>query len=221
MSEKTVVLTFDDCCKSHLYFVLPILQKYGFNATFFISRPQNWLSDYPEAYLSGEEIARIHQAGFEIGNHSMNHHRMNELSDEVCRSEVRELNEFLTSYGIPEPVSFAYPGGPYAANAAAILPEFGLRCARTTEHSVWDLQKTDPMRVPSFSITEKSADDFKTAIDLAVDDPGYAASILYHGVPDIHHPWCNTPEEMFAGQMKFLADNGFKVVSMRDFLNRR
>ncbi len=220
MSERTVVLTFDDCCKSHLYFVVPILQQYGFNATFFISRPENWLTGFPEAYLTGEEIAEIHRLGFEIGNHSMNHCRMNELDDEECRNEVRELNEFLAAYGIPAPLSFAYPGGPYAANAAAILPEFGLRCARTTEHDIWDLRKSDPMRVPSFSITEKSADDFRTAVELAVDDPACAVSILYHGVPDIHHPWCNTPEEMFAAHMKFLADNNFNVVSMRDFLCR-
>ena len=30
---KTIVLTFDDACRSHLEIVVPILEKYGFGAT--------------------------------------------------------------------------------------------------------------------------------------------------------------------------------------------
>ena len=218
MAQKTVVLTFDDCCKSQLDFVIPILQKYGFNATFFICRPEKWLSEYPELYFTADDISKIHELGFEVGNHTMSHRGMMELSADECRKEVAELNEFLAACGIPAPVSFAYPGGPYAANAAKILPEFGLRCARTTEHTIWNLHQTDPMRVPCFSITENNEADFYTAVNLAVECDCCAPVILYHGVPDIHHPWCNTPEKMFADQMKFLSDNGFRVISMRQFI---
>ena len=217
MGKKNIVLTFDDACKSHLYFVLPILQKYGFGATFFISRPQSWLEKDPAAYLSGEEIAKIHQAGFEIGNHTLNHPGMGVLSDDECRREVQSLNEWLAGFGIFETVSFAYPGGPYAANAAKLLPEFGLRCARTTEHGVWDLRETDPMRVPCFAITDKDEANFSAALALACEDENIAPVILYHGVPDAAHPWCNTSEETFVRHMEFLAENSFKVMSMGDF----
>ncbi len=219
MAQKTVVLTFDDCCKSHLHFVVPLLQKYGFNATFFICRPEKWLSEQPEAYLTDEEIVKIAELGFEIGNHSMNHPGMRELSDEECRNELRSLNAYFEKIGIPAPVSFAYPGGPYAANAAKILPEFGLRWARTTEHKIWDLRQIDPMRLPCFSVTENNESDFYTAVNLAEESDCCAPVLLYHGVPDIHHPWCNTPEEMFAVHMKYLAENNFRVISMRQFAN--
>ena len=147
----------------------------------------------------------------------MNHPGMGSLSDDECRRELREINEWLAGFGIPEPVSFAYPGGPYAGNAAKILPEFGLRCARTTEHDVWDLHKTDPMRVPCFAITDKDEANFSAALALANEDEYCAPVILYHGVPDLAHPWCNTSEEVFAGHMKFLADNDFTVMGMGDF----
>ena len=35
--EKIVVLTFDDSAKSHFTVVRPILKRYGFGATFFIT----------------------------------------------------------------------------------------------------------------------------------------------------------------------------------------
>ena len=35
--EKLVVLTFDDSVKSHFTVVRPVLSKYGFGATFFVT----------------------------------------------------------------------------------------------------------------------------------------------------------------------------------------
>src|SRR6185369_14093258 len=68
--SKTVVLTFDDAVKSHLEIVAPLLKEYGFGATFFISHA--WMNDR-EYFMSWEEAAKLHQMGFEIGNHSWTH----------------------------------------------------------------------------------------------------------------------------------------------------
>ena len=35
--DKTVVHTFDDCCKSDVELVAPLLKKNGFGATFYIT----------------------------------------------------------------------------------------------------------------------------------------------------------------------------------------
>ena len=218
MPGKKVILTFDDACKSHLHTVVPILKHYGFGATFFISIPPRWYQEFPEEFLSGEEIAQIYRHGFEIGNHTMNHPGLQEKSDDQCREELSLLNNFLHQHGIPQPVSFAYPGGPYAANAAAILPEFGLRFARTTEHALWELDKTDPLRIPCFAITDKDADYFYRAMKLLENSgENSAAVILYHGVPDTAHPWCSTSFELFEKQMKFLRDGEYSVMSMAQF----
>lgn len=218
MADKTVVLTFDDACKSHLELVVPTLLKYGFGATFFISLPEHWLREFPDAFLSGEEIAEIWKNGFEIGNHTLTHAYLPEKDDEECRCELSKLNGFLAEYHIPEPVSFAYPGGPYAENAAKILPEFNLRYARTTEHAIWEKGKTDPLRLPCFAVCDKDAANFDRALELLGDGgKERAAVILYHGVPDDAHPWCNTSPELFEKQMKYLYDNGYSVVSMKEF----
>jgi len=41
--------------------------------------------------------------------------------------------------------------------------------------------------------------------------------LTYHRVPDIAHPWCNTPPEMFKRHMDILRNGGFRVLSMKDF----
>ena len=218
-TNKTIVLTFDDGCRSHLEFCAPLLKKYNFNATFFISRPQCWFDDCPAGYLSGREIAELHSLGFEIGSHTMNHPDMRIISDDECRSEIRLLNGFFKQYGIPEPVSFAYPGGPYAANAAKILPEFNLKYARTTEHGLWLHAETDNMRIPCFSISENNHDNFSKALNLLENSSDGAAVILYHGVPDRPHPGCNTEPETFREHMKLLYEKNFRVINMAEYGN--
>ena len=213
---KKIVLTFDDACKSHLEIAVPILKKYGFNATFFISLPQVWFDDCPQGFLSHDEIAELHKLGFELGNHTMNHHSLQLLSDDEMRRELSLMNDFLAKRGAAKPVSFAYPGGPYAANAAAIIPEFGLKYARTTEHALWD-KNTDLMRIPCFSICDKQEENFRKALDFPEQNENSGAVILYHGVPDIAHAHCSTKLELFEAHMKYLYDNKYQVVSMADF----
>src|SRR4051812_39072984 len=62
--DKLVVLTFDDASKSHYTVARPLLLKYGFGATFFITEGWDFASNKKD-YLSWEEIARLHKDGFE------------------------------------------------------------------------------------------------------------------------------------------------------------
>ena len=41
----TIVLTFDDLVASHATFVAPLLKKYGFGATFFITEGFDFAKD--------------------------------------------------------------------------------------------------------------------------------------------------------------------------------
>lgn len=216
MPRKTIVLTFDDACSSHLSLVVPLLKELGFGATFFISRPAMWSDNFPGAFLDGKEISEIYHAGFEIGNHTLNHLDLRSKNPDDSLLELEAIDDFLAEYGMPKTVSFAYPGGPYAANAVPVLQKYGLRYARTTEHGVWN-NATDPMRIPCYAVCDKDLHFFDEAINMAENNPEAAAVILYHGIPDDPHPWCSTTVDHFKSQMKYLKDNDFRVVSMADF----
>jgi peptidoglycan/xylan/chitin deacetylase (PgdA/CDA1 family) len=69
--EKPVLLTFDDGTKSHYTQVLPLLEKYGFKATFFIF--PNATRGSKKRWLSWDELAEIAGAGMDIGSHALSH----------------------------------------------------------------------------------------------------------------------------------------------------
>ena len=216
--SKIVTLTFDDAVVNQLTFVAPLLKEYGFGATFFICRSDVWVSEHPECYLEWADVRKLYDEGFEIGNHTMNHGNLTHESEEEGRQMVVELNERLISLGIPKPVSFAYPGGPYAENAARWLGEYGLLSARTTGKKIWT-KETDLMNVASYSVNAKEEANFQQALDdleAAEASEPCAVVLTYHGVPDIAHPWCNTPPEMFRRHMDILRSRQYPVVSMED-----
>ena len=68
--DKTVVLTFDDSCKSDVTFVAPLLKSYGFGATFFATEGFRRDEDWEKKYLTWADIQKIDDMGFEIGNHT-------------------------------------------------------------------------------------------------------------------------------------------------------
>src|ERR1700704_6685629 len=70
--DKLVVLTFDDAKASHYTVVRPLLKKYGFGATFFISEGFTFRTN-KEDYLTWDQIRELDRDGFEIGNHTRDH----------------------------------------------------------------------------------------------------------------------------------------------------
>src|SRR5258707_9969629 len=70
--DKLIVLTFDDSSKSHFTVASPLLKKHGFGATFFITEGFDFPTNKRD-YMTWEEIAKLHEEGFEIGNHTRDH----------------------------------------------------------------------------------------------------------------------------------------------------
>lgn len=64
--KVAVSLTFDDGLNSQLNFVVPLLNKFGFKATFYL----NPIGDYKNKLKPWKEVS---EQGHEIGNHSLTH----------------------------------------------------------------------------------------------------------------------------------------------------
>jgi hypothetical protein len=63
--DRLVVLTFDDAVRSHYTTVAPLLERYGFGATFFVTEfPQPPFSD-TTLYMTWAQIGDLHRRGFE------------------------------------------------------------------------------------------------------------------------------------------------------------
>jgi peptidoglycan-N-acetylglucosamine deacetylase len=223
--DKLVVLTFDDSKASHYTVVRPILQKYGFGATFFISEGFSFRTDKKD-YLTWEQIRELHRDGFEIGNHTGDHKGVSKANLAGLRGQIEAINAQCAAYGIPAPVSFAYPGNAIEPAAFPILEEFGFRFARrggAPEYPyeegngvAYEPGRDHPLLLPSAGDARPTwtLENFKRATSQARN--GRIAILQFHGAPDVEHPWVHTPRERFEEYMKYLHDEGFKAIAVRD-----
>ena len=127
--DKLVVLTFDDSKASHYTVVRPILKKYGFSATFFITEGFSFRTN-KEDYLTWEQIGELHRDGFEIGNHTRDHKGVSKATLAGLREQVEAINAQCAIHGVPAPVSFAYPGNAIEPGSLQIIEALGFRFAR-------------------------------------------------------------------------------------------
>ena len=223
--DKLVVLTFDDSAKSHYTVVRPLLKKYGFGATFFVTEGFDF-RDNKTDYMTWDEIAELHQDGFEIGNHTRDHLAITDKTIDQLAEHVAAINAQCKKYGIPPPVSFSYPGNATMPEALAILAQQGIQFARrggSPEYAyeggrgvAYEPGLDHPLLVPSAGDARPDWElaDFTRAVEQARN--GRIAVLQFHGTPDTAHAWVNTPRHEFEAYLKYLADHDFKVISMRD-----
>jgi peptidoglycan/xylan/chitin deacetylase (PgdA/CDA1 family) len=225
--DKTVVLTLDDAVKSQIEFVAPLLEQLGFKATFFIS--QEWMND-KEHFLSWDDVADLHRRGFEIGNHTWTH-AVFDKADQAPKlgGELQMVDDALARVGVPKPISFGWPGDNFGPEALEQLRLLGIRLARRGMQPevpygevqvgpLLDVTRNDPLLIPTTgdAYPDWSLEHFKEVVAGAKN--GKVAVLQFHGVPDIVHPWVNTPPEMFRKYMLYLKQNGYHVIALRDLV---
>ncbi len=220
--DKVVVLTFDDSVRSQYDVVRPILLKYGFGATFFITEGFDFNSD-KQNYMTWEQIKQLHTDGFEIGNHTRDHVGLNEQN---YVEQLDAINSQCERYGIPKPISLAYPGNQYSLEMFEKLSEYGIQFARRGGSPEFPYEKgkgvafepgfDHPLLIPSAGDARPNweMDDFLQAVHQAKG--GNIAVLQFHGVPDIAHDWVSTASDRFEQFMGYLAREQYTVISLRD-----
>jgi peptidoglycan/xylan/chitin deacetylase (PgdA/CDA1 family) len=223
--DRLVVLTFDDSVKSHFTVARPLLKRYGFGATFFITEGFHFATDKAH-YMTWEEIRALHDDGFEIGNHTRDHLSVTAKSVDKLGEQLRGIEQRCEHVGIPRPVSFAYPGNAIVPEALPVLRQHGIRFARrggapefpyeAGRGVAYEPGEDHPLLIPTAGDARPSwtLDDFKAAVGQARG--GRIAVLMFHGVPEGEHPWVNTPRERFEQYMRYLHDEGFRVIALRD-----
>ncbi len=223
--EKLVVLTFDDSAKTHFTVARPILKKYGFGATFFITEGFDFATNKAD-YMTWDEIAQMHRDGFEIGNHTRDHLGITDANVDKLAEQLAGINQQCEKHGMPRTVTFAWPGNAISTKAFAVLREHGIKFARRGGGPEYPYKEgrgfayepglDHPLLIPSAGDARPDwqLDDFIGAVQQATC--GRIAVLQFHGVPDTAHAWVNTPGEQFEAYMKYLAINGYKVIALRD-----
>ncbi|TWT94474.1 polysaccharide deacetylase family protein [Stieleria varia] len=213
--DKLVVLTFDDSAISHYTHVAPLLQKYGFGATFFITEGFEFTTNKDD-YMTWEQILALHDAGFEIGNHTRRHVGVNRQKPSEIDADIEYIEQRCEKHGIPKPTSFCYPGYATSDDAVQVLRRRGYRFARAGGSRAYDPKHDDALLIPQAfdSKPESTLEQFVAACELATD--GKIAVMTFHGIPDTPHPWVSTDEMKFEQYLRHLATNHFQAVALRE-----
>ena len=117
-SGRTAALTFDDGWRNWLTAGLPVLQGLGVGGTFFVC-PGLFGATHPdvageEGVLLDEAAARdLHEAGMELGSHSLTHPDLCKLSDAELAVELRDSKQGVEAITGRPCRLFAYPYGLY------------------------------------------------------------------------------------------------------------
>ncbi len=144
--DKVVILNFDDGRKSQYTQAKPILDKYGFKATFYVVC--NYIGK-KDGYMDWNEIETLHKEGHDIGSHSMNHLRLETLSKKNVEYEVGQSKRCLQKHGI-NATSFAYPfnGGSDDKTVVDIVAKY-YEFARTGNDALTYLRCDSPKVQPT------------------------------------------------------------------------
>jgi peptidoglycan/xylan/chitin deacetylase (PgdA/CDA1 family)/cell division protein FtsL len=121
MPEKPIVITFDDGYVDNYTNAYPVLKEFGFKATIFmISGELN-----NPIYLNEDQIKELDKNGIAIESHTVTHKRLNELSAEEQKSELKNSKATLEKVLNREVKYFAYPYGKFNETTEKLLQELG------------------------------------------------------------------------------------------------
>ena len=130
LPKKTMVITIDDGRDDGYTYALPILQRLGFVATFYVITGRIGRA----RYLTVPQLQTMALAGMEIANHTLSHTGNNKNGTYAYYlDQVRVAQEQLTEWLGAPPVTFAYPFGLHPKNLIRAVSNTGLRLAFTTK----------------------------------------------------------------------------------------
>jgi peptidoglycan/xylan/chitin deacetylase (PgdA/CDA1 family) len=135
LPEKPVMITVDDGWRSNIDIMLPILEKFRFKSTIFVTTGSNaWIYrkfDGLDRGLTAVEVRDLHRCGVNIGSHTVTHPYLIEMSDTEIRKEFLDSKQTLESW-TGSPCRFlSIPGNFYNRRIASIARDCGYEAVFT------------------------------------------------------------------------------------------
>ncbi|HVS80088.1 MAG TPA: polysaccharide deacetylase family protein [Candidatus Paceibacterota bacterium] len=184
-----VSVTIDDGWKSAYTYALPLLKKHHAKATFYVI---TGAFDEPHR-LSRDQVRRLASIGHEIGAHTRNHLRLENVpSSREKRDQIVWCQDDLSDLGILAE-TFAYPYGEYDETYKRLIKEEGFTAARSVIRGYND-RTTDKflLRVQGIRNTT-SIEEMKGWVD-EVRRNSLWLILMFHQIDYSNSNFATTPE---------------------------
>jgi peptidoglycan/xylan/chitin deacetylase (PgdA/CDA1 family) len=162
LPDRAVVLSFDDGFEDFHRHAMPLLDRYGFTATVYVTT--GWIQDAgsgsagrrPGRMLSWTQIAEAAQAGIEVGAHSWQHAQLDQLPGKLLREELYTSKAQLEDrLGFPVP-GLAYPFGYSNARVRQVARDAGHDYACAVSNTVMNPQ-ADLLALPRLTVRRSTS----------------------------------------------------------------
>jgi peptidoglycan/xylan/chitin deacetylase (PgdA/CDA1 family) len=159
---RTVVLTFDDGYADFHSRAMPLLARYGFTATIFVTT--GWVRDSgpllagrrPGRMLSWGQIEEAAGAGIEVGAHSCLHPQLDQLPGKRLREELHASRATLEDRLGVTVAGVAYPFGYSSPRVRDVARDVGYAYGCAVGNAVMTTQP-DPFALPRLTIRRSTA----------------------------------------------------------------
>ena len=162
LPERPVIFSFDDGWENQFQYAFPLLEKYGFSATFYVVT--SYLDH--QNFMTVNQLKTMLAAGMVIGSHSRTHPALPSLGNGPrLKDEIFASKTWLEEQLGVAIDTFAYPYGSYTAAVAAVVKAAGYRTARTVDagtHTAADNLETLPAVLFS-----QYANHYRATVELA------------------------------------------------------
>ena len=135
LPEKPVLLTFDDGYLDNYTAAFPLLQEYGYKATFFVVT--DFVDFEREGYMTWPMLEEMSRAGHRIESHSRTHPDLRDKDRDGLIWEMLGSQQTIAAHIGYTPRYFCYPGGDYNEVTIQMLRELEYWGAATTANDTW------------------------------------------------------------------------------------
>ena len=251
-NNKVIMIGFDDSYKSQILYAKPILDKYGFKASFF--EVCTWIGK-TEDRQTWQDVAALQHDGMDIESHTMTHAHLPTLlsSPSQLTYEIGGSKQCLANHGVNATI-FGYPLNlgsdiPSIVNVVAkyynlarsgSAPLMFLNCNGFGKHPQNDCStysangkltyanrydiKSDSFRHVDSNHNYNPSQEFPQFVQRMNSQIPYNTNGKINAIPIItYHNLTNSMQDynmmastitvdLFAQEMKYLHDNGFRVL---------
>lgn len=188
--QPQVVISFDDGYEDNFTNAMPILQKYGYCATFFVvtdfvGTTNLWATNQAAPrfkLMNWEQIIALSEKGHIIGSHAHRHVNLQTLDSIQLEEELTKSRLLLLEKLDQDFLPFAYPYGKHSESAIAHMKRNGYNCALMAGGFWGNHKRTDPWQLKREDINQgTSRRDFMARVRGAVDPHYIKLGFKYFG----------------------------------------